>query len=109
MPISFRGEEEPGYDLNKPPHTCIYRYTNFEMQNAYLTEVEMERQRKGLVREDVNFYRKVSKYDLDRFSINWRDLMIEKERQTTENTKRNKKNVEVQKVQGRNAQMINKI
>ncbi len=95
--------------MNKPPHTCIYRYTNFQMQNAYLMEIELERQRKGLVREDVNYYRKVSKYDLDRFQINWRDLMLEKERQITENARRNKKNMEVQKEAGKSELVINKI
>jgi len=62
-----------------------------------------------MVREDTNYYRKVSKYDLDRYSVNWRELMIEKERQATENTKRNKQNVENSKAMGKNETLLKKI
>ncbi len=27
---------------------------------------------------DLNFYRKISKYDLDRLSVNWKDLRKDK-------------------------------
>lgn len=38
--------------------------------------------------QDFNFYRKVSKYDLDRQSVDWSALLKERERQNTFNGKK---------------------
>lgn len=36
-------------------------------------------------KKDVNFYRKVSKYDLDRLNVNWTELLRERQRQMKAN------------------------
>lgn len=41
--------------------------------------------------QDFNFYRKVSKYELDRMSVDWSALLKERERQVTKNGKSREK------------------
>lgn len=36
-------------------------------------------------KKDMNFYRKVSKYDLDRLNVDWKELMRERQRQMKAN------------------------
>lgn len=36
-------------------------------------------------KKDMNFYRKVSKYDLDRLNIDWTELLRERQRQMKAN------------------------
>lgn len=36
-------------------------------------------------KKDMNYFRKVSKYDIDRLQVDWRELMRERERQQKAN------------------------
>lgn len=38
-------------------------------------------------KKDVNFFRKISKYDLDKQSVNWSKLIRERNRQNAQNAK----------------------
>ena len=63
----------------------------------------------NLKREDTNYYRKVSKYDLDRQSVNWEEYRREKARQMTENAKRNKENIQNKKSIEKTMQLFHKV
>mmetsp|Transcript_11034 Transcript_11034/g.18449 ORF Transcript_11034/g.18449 Transcript_11034/m.18449 type:complete len:98 (+) Transcript_11034:818-1111(+) len=46
---------------------------------------------------------------MDRYQVDWKELHLERERQITENTKRNKNNVEKKRGVGKQLELINKI
>jgi len=97
-------------------HTCAKRFIgsefisrlNLKQDTTGLSVVELKALA-GQIDEDVNFYRKVSKYDMDRYQVDWKELHLERERQITENTKRNKNNVEKKRGVGKQLELINKI
>ena len=86
--------------VGREQHTCIIRL--LERPNADISAISAvsrglsqrsamrsKRPDAPTSKKDRNFYRKVSKYDIDRLQVDWKELMRERDRQ-------NKVNQEIQ-------------
>ena len=69
-----------------PEHTCAMQFKDdylFNLLKSSKDDTQIlnkmhEKMLKRQVPEDTNFYRKVSKYDLDRLDVNWNDYKLER-------------------------------
>ena len=79
-------KNDPNAGKNQIPemHTCILRVTEQQGMDFMKKKGQFE------PNTDNNFYRKISKYDLDSMSVDWKRLMREKDRQITNNNKARK-------------------
>ena len=79
-------KKDPNAGKNQIPemHTCILRVTEQQGMDFMKKKGQFE------PNTDNNFYRKISKYDLDSMSVDWKRLMREKDRQITNNNKARK-------------------
>lgn len=70
-------KKNPRYAI---PHSCVAKLSDVNQQANF-------RSRSNNVKtdQDFNWYRKVSKYDIDANQVDWVDLMREKERQNRKN------------------------
>lgn len=59
--------------------------------------------------EDTNFYRKVSKYDIDRMNVDWVELNRERARQMTANAKTRKTEMDAKAQSGKTDGLLKKM